>query len=269
MNAEIEFSSWEDFTGVVERLDVGHPLKTLYAFRGQAEARWDLEPPLLRIFRGLNLSEKEALEVEQQCLMEFKSQAHLHISPNVLSTTPDTVSWWTIMQHHGAPTRLLDWCQSMYVAAYFAVTGYRDSPGAVWLAHVHTVERVMKERHGEPEFPKSEEENKARFLQAGAPHALLFGGRLHKTDRMVAQQGFCTVCRNILGNHGEILRDVFPKQTGRELFRKFIIPANLKNHFLRKLESMNITANALFPGLDGLGRSIGELLQVLEGAPSS
>jgi hypothetical protein len=40
---------------------------------------------------------------------------------------------------------------------------------------------------------------------------------------------------------------------------KFVIPGNKKDEFLHHLHAMNITAQSLFPGLDGLGASIGEL----------
>lgn len=233
----------------------------VYAFRGHADTDWSLRPTLLRAVERVQLSESDTLELERKCLMEFKSQAHLHMAPNLLSTTPDTVSWWTLMQHHGAPTRMLDWCASIYVAAYFAVIEHPESAGAVWLVHVQSVEQFMRERYEEPAFPATEKEIQKRFLQPSAPAALFFCGRLSKTDRMVAQQGFFTVCRNILTDHGTIFEGVFDTQTPKELFRKIVIPANLKGQFLRKLRAMNITAGALFPGLDGIGRSVGELLR--------
>ena len=41
--------------------------------------------------------------------------------------------------------------------------------------------------------------------------------------------------------------------------KKIIIPHSAKPDFLSELRRMNITAAALFPGVDGLGRSIAEL----------
>ena len=171
------------------------------------------------------------------------------------------------MQHHGAPTRLLDWCKSLYVAAYFAVTDNGHNPGAVWVAHVSRVTSLMKELHDEQEFPRTEQEIRDRFLKPEAPHSILFVERRTMTDRMFAQQGLFTISRNILGQHGTILGKLFTEQENQEntvLFAKLIIPPNLKKPFLKKLRNMNITANALFPGLDGLGKSVSELLQALE-----
>ena len=76
------------------------------------------------------------------------------------------------------------------------------------------------------------------------------------------------MCGNVLSSHGEILRDAIPEESEKELFRKFVIPSPRKNDFLKKLRNMNITANSLFPGIDGLGRSVGELIQALGRAPS-
>ena len=235
----------------------------MYAFRGQSNADWALEPTLLRSLRRMELSEAEALVVEQRCLAEFRSQAHLHISPNTLSTTPDTLSWWTLMQHHGAPTRLLDWCGSIYVAAYFAVTGSLELPGSIWLAHIHTVDSAMHESYGEGDFPSTQKEIEKVFLQPDPPPAIRFAGRLSNSDRMAAQQGFFSACRSVLGHPGEILAECTAKSDDKLVFRKIVIPSRLKNVFLRKLRSMNITANSLFPGLDGLARSVGELVQIL------
>ena len=84
-----------------------------------------------------------------------------------------------------------------------------------------------------------------------------------KSDRYVAQQGFFSLNVNILGPHDELIarqcedaKISFPKKM---FFEKWVIPADLKPNFLRKLRAMNIAAHSLFPGIDGLGRSLGEV----------
>ena len=79
-----------------------------------------------------------------------------------------------------------------------------------------------------------------------------------KTQRMIAQQGSFTICKNITGDHGKIIGGSLD---GMERANQvLIIPKGKKQELLRKLEIMNITASSLFPGLDGLGRSTGELV---------
>lgn len=45
---------------------------------------------------------------------------------------PDRVVCMTLMQHYGAPTRLLDWSQSGAIAAYFACVDKRHLDGTIW-----------------------------------------------------------------------------------------------------------------------------------------
>jgi len=120
----------------------------------------------------------------------------------------------------------------------------------------------MKHLYDDTGFPVSETAIKAKYLQPGAPLHVDFVVRNNKTDRMIAQQGGFSICRSILGDHGEIISAAIGGESTRILFYKLIIPANLKTVFLKKLHSMNITANALFPDIDGLGRSITELIQI-------
>lgn len=254
-------SSWSEFSRIAEHTDVSAVGSYAYAFRGQSDASWELRPSLLRHLPP-EIGAQQALNLEKTALIEFKAQAHLHLPQSIFTTTTDSVSWLTVMQHHGAPTRLLDWTASIYVAAYFAVHGTPSADGAIWLVRTNAVQEYMNKTHGESAIPTTEAALRQAFFVTDAPEIIAFVGRGNKSDRMVAQQGFFSICRNILSDHGAIFCNAFSEPKKNLLFDKLIIPSALKPTFARRLRSMNITASALFPGIDGLGRSIAELVQL-------
>lgn len=47
----------------------------------------------------------------------------------------DYVSWLLLMQHHGVPTRLLDWTENVLVGLYFAVCESENTDGELWCMH--------------------------------------------------------------------------------------------------------------------------------------
>jgi hypothetical protein len=91
-----------------------------------------------------------------------------------------------------------------------------------------------------------------------------------ETDWMTAQQTTFSVSRWVLADHGQIIAEAAQQNTtapaGQEAnvhFGKFVIPRQQKLIFLRHLAEMNITASSLFPGLDGVGRAMTELMKLL------
>src|SRR5437773_9107996 len=102
----------------------------------------------------------------------------------------------------------------------------------------------------------------AFFFSANPPSFLQFITPPRHTERMTAQQTGFSVSPHCLMDHDKIVTEAAAATDRRLPFLKLIVPKDLKREFLRKLRRMNITAHALFPGLDGLGRSVGELIQL-------
>jgi len=98
-------------------------------FRGQANDTWGLKTSLEREFERLEIHGDYFLHKERALLVEFRRRAHLYTRD--LPDHDDVVGWLALMQHHSAPTRLLDFSYSFFVASHFA---FSTSSGnsAIW-----------------------------------------------------------------------------------------------------------------------------------------
>lgn len=163
------------------------------------------------------------------------------------------------MQHYSAPTRLLDWTYSLYASGYFAVSNHWDRNGAIYVVQGRRLGDAMNSRYGtQVTFGNLE------FVSDSPIQRLVHWTPNRQMDRIVAQQGTFTVSLDVLADHGDLVNDVLaPSASGSEItYLKLIVPEGLKPEFMLHLRYMNIAAHSLFPGADGLGRSVADIIRV-------
>jgi FRG domain len=126
----LTISSWDDFQREYESRFALRGRR--WVFRGQQDTRWDLKPSLERsACDRVGLSLTELPEIEAYLLTRF--QRNLHRFQARVPASEDHLEWLALMQHHGAPTRLLDWTYSCYIALFFALElAPLDTTCAVW-----------------------------------------------------------------------------------------------------------------------------------------
>lgn len=255
--SEHVIQNWEDFQRLIEvSIGADEPFKASTIHRGQSDAVWPLMPTLLRYLPRSGFSAAYALNVEARATQFFQARAAEHVSPSILNhlSKERDVDWWPLMRHYGAPTRLLDWSVSPYVAAYFAAVDCGERDGAIWRVILRGFLEAHRRRFHGPDFDlatgKYDDPNAAAKIYALDSNPVF--------DRMNAQQGVFTVSPQILTPHDEAIDGVFDPRLGFNHHQKLILPSGLKRDFLKHLRFMNITASSLFPGLEGLGRSVVE-----------
>ena len=260
---EHEVTNWREFSRIADALTVDLGSDKAYLFRGQPDPSWTLKPSLQRCLPE-DISADDAIRIETEATNEFQSQAHLHVTHSVIPPNrSDLASWWALMQHHGAPTRLLDWTYSPHIAAYFAVERGWEQDGIVWLFHAQKLISQMSVIYPGQDFVTHKGQQEEYFRDPTAPKAIVGVQRLTKTDRMIVQRGVFLTCKHVIADHMDAIADALhPINDGKStVFMKIIIPGRLKPDFLRHLRAINVTANSLFPGIDGLGRSISEFVR--------
>ena len=255
--------SFEEFVEqIAPLLPIASEPDHLFWFRGQSDQGWPLEPSFQRSLRRSNLGPDDVIHLEDEALMAFRSKAHFFVGAQLLDKVRTKPCWWALMQHHGAPTRLLDWTASPYVAAYFAALhDGGGEPGAVWCFCAGKLRSVFASLHGmPPEFDSADAPGwyEAKLHQLRARDIVLpLEFTYASSERQAAQQGRFTMCFNVFRAH-----EVVIEQIGSRYVRKLVIPHEIKADFLLRLREMNITGASLFPGVDGLGKSVNELISV-------
>jgi hypothetical protein len=238
-----------------------HRHRSNFAFRGRTSAAEDLRTSLLRLGG-------DARNVEGYLLRNFRKYAQRGDVP-----FDSAWDWLALGQHHGLPTRLLDWTYSPYVALHFATANLAayDRDGVVWaMDYVHVHERLPEalsavlEREGANVFTPELLARAApdfRELEALADEPFcLFLEPPSLDERIVNQYALFSLVSSPTASLDDWL-------AGRDdLLRKIVIPSELKWEIRDKLDQANITERVLFPGLDGLTAWLSRYYRPRDGA---
>jgi hypothetical protein len=143
---ERPINSLQEFHEIVAAIGAHWPNTDRCLFRGQAQSAWTLLPTLARETAGGKFGWQEIIRLELELMRNFRQEAHRTLPQAVLPRRDYILDWWPLMQHYGAPTRLLDWSLSPYVALYFAVDRHWEEDGTVWWFKAATSESLMLQR---------------------------------------------------------------------------------------------------------------------------
>lgn len=102
-----------------------------WAFRGQGQSEWRLKSSIER-------TAYRPGRAEDYTEREFKRCAHHYLRD--LPNDEEDLEWLGLMQHHGAPTRLVDWTKSAHIAAFFAAKSASPPKSfAIWAVDQESV----------------------------------------------------------------------------------------------------------------------------------
>jgi hypothetical protein len=255
MRRAYEAKSWPD---LIETLYADSWMESLqrfrspFVFRGMSRVGFDLRSGLLRLAGGAD----EARRLEPHLLRSFRKYAQAEAVGG-----GSIWRWLALAQHHGLPTRLLDWTWSPMVALHFAteeISNY-DQDGVV-LAVDTTAARqflptelkkfIEKEATGvfSIEMLDSVSNSLRAFDGLHSDEFVAFLDPPSLDDRIVNQFAAFSVM-NDAGARLDHWLEQHP-----QLYRTTIIPAELKWEVRDKLDQANVAERMLFPGLDGLCR---------------
>jgi hypothetical protein len=220
-----------------------------YVFRGSSDAQYPLQTSLHQLGGSFE-------QMEGHLLRNFRKYAHRDIVER------DTLwHWLSLGQHHGLPTRLVDWTISPLVAAHFATQDIElfGRDGTIWMVNYRRCHELLptqlKKELAEEGSDFFTVEMLARItptfddLDALAPPPfVVFFEPPSIDDRITNQFALFSLMPDARAELGAWLQD------HPQLWRKIVIPAETKWEVRDKLDQINITERVLFPGLDGLSR---------------
>ena len=122
-------------------------IRSDWAFRGHPNEQWPLLSALSRYLMNFRVDPPVWAAQEERILRIFKRKGHHFLSGRPLPD--DDFEWLALMQHHGAPTRLLDFTWSPYVAAFFALQ-LATGDAAVWALNPARISKPEAVKIGVP-----------------------------------------------------------------------------------------------------------------------
>lgn len=205
---------WDEFLSFC-----GRQASSQQVYRGLRSADYKLIP---KVGRTDDYSEDH----EQNVFRLFKKRARLYHPVNFLNDLDLLV----LAQHHGLPTRLLDWTTSPLVAAFFAVAEEPDTSRSSDMVIFHLRTKGVDYI---PDAIKPFEVKETKFV---LPNFV--------SPRIAAQSGLFSI------------HPTPPAPWDNSRIKQYRIPGRSRAFFRKKLHYLGINAARIFPDLDGLAKTL-------------
>jgi FRG domain len=226
---EIRLDSWREFKRdlVSEFVDIGGYRRDAFLFRGMRSPQWRLESTFDRIYRHVEADRRTKLFYT--LVASFRDACRNFGLPEEFCG--DDRRLIALGQHHGLPTRLLDWSSSPYIAAFFA---YQEALEELDAPDSHVVLWVL---------------HRQSPMWSGDYDVEIVAAPSYQNARARNQAGHYTLSRSPFNNLEEVVTrcaDV----TDVALTRVLLPLADVRSA-LADLDLMGISAVQLFPDLTG------------------
>jgi hypothetical protein len=226
--------------------------RSQYAYRGVSSKNYGLETSIQRIGR-------KPSDVENHLVRNFQKYSPIN---TLVDTYNNLWNWISLAQHHGLPTRLLDWSFSPNVALHFATDDLSKFhlDGAIWMVDFVACRNLL------PSVLKPDIYLKRYLTFTTQELSEQLGHSLQKTYEFFNQYGNYIIffeppsIDNRIVNQFALFSFMVDPDSDKlvwlnqhpNVFKKLIIPAALKWEIRDKLDQANITERIIYPGLDGI-----------------
>lgn len=251
-----------------------------WVFRGQTSSDWPLQTSLERAAIEHCISDLN--HYEKFVLSKFKQYFHLYSSTNPVDIT--VVDWISMIQHYGGPTRLLDFSESLFIGAFFAID-LNPGEAVIWAVNLRPFISALLKKKKDKQIVQGEVMHglilydygyvkTSECIENGKSEVGIYVTKpMWGNERLFQQQGVFLVQKEIEkhtfsqnlfadlsledGNPIEVDNLESWKSYDCDLM-KIRIPdsIDLKFSTTRMLRSMNINDATLFPGIEGFSRSL-------------
>lgn len=261
MIKEVQFS---DMDSLLRQLN---ELPNNYIYRGHASSVWSLESTLERTL-GKQWSRDTAAKYEKYSLDKFKSKYQIYRSNE--HEPSSKLSWLSVMQHYGVPTRLIDFTESPYIALYFALEAYSfasETDLAVYAFDYTSIMEVALQHvsNNDNSFNKDrlqvasdtdrvfdEIVDRFSYGMLWVTEPLEMNARIDRQAGTFLLSGDASASVEALLSSGEYSKCAA---------YKFIIKREMYENIFALLRKMNISAKTIYGDLGGLAKSIRMELQ--------
>lgn len=218
-------------------------------FRGMAQKSFKLLPSCAR-----GNDWKYNRVQEYSLIVDFIHRARVHEKMN-----HDIWGWYSICQHHGIPTRLLDWSESALSALYFAIEEDGDTNPVVWALNPWILNKAST---GHPmvcltdDITCTDEDKKLtdqyKVGTVNLPDNPLAIIPPHIDSRIGSQKG----CFTIHGKNRNAFYDLSINPEVAPFLVRIDINPEAKKNIRGQLITLGIDSYTIYPDLDGLAQAL-------------